>query len=93
MRNVANKHIEAASCPAKHLSRVARAAWLTGLGSISLYTLLYIYSPIITQIAKATIQGDKSLFFFPILIVFAFTLVHGKFTGYFWDALGLKAKA
>lgn len=92
MRNIATKHIEQGMQQAKPMSRAARHAWITGIGSITLYLLLYAYSDVILQMAKATLQGDKSLFFFPILIALGFSFVHGKFTGHFWDAMGLKAK-
>lgn len=62
MRNIADKYIEQGKQPAKPISRAARHAWVTGVGSITLYLLLYIYSDVILQLAKATIQGDKHLF-------------------------------
>lgn len=92
MRRIANKHIESAAQPARPLSRAALTAWITGVASVILYVLLYMYSDTILDLAKATIAGDKGLFFIPVLIAFAFSFVHGAFTGHFWDALGLKAK-
>lgn len=31
-------------------------------------------------------------FLVPVAIAFAFSFVHGAFTGYFWDVLGIKAR-
>lgn len=31
-------------------------------------------------------------FLVPVAIAFAFSIVHGAFTGYFWDVLGIKAR-
>lgn len=31
-------------------------------------------------------------FLVPVTIAFAFSLVHGAFTGHFWDLLGIKAR-
>ncbi|MDH5179679.1 MAG: hypothetical protein OEZ39_19540 [Gammaproteobacteria bacterium] len=92
MRRIAERHINETTKPAKEISRAARYAWITGVGSASLYMLLFAYSDLILRMAKATLHGDKGLFFVPILIAFAFSFVHGAFTGHFWEALGLKPK-
>lgn len=92
MRKIANRYIEQAAQPARPLSRATLLAWITGAASIVLYVLLYKYSDTIIDLARATLRGDKELFFIPILIALAFSFIHGAFTGHFWDALGLKAK-
>lgn len=92
MRRIAIKHIEQAAQPAKPLSPAIRSALLTGTASVGLYILLYFFSQDIRHLAEATIHGDKGLFYVPIVIALLFSLVHGAFTGHFWDALGLKAK-
>jgi hypothetical protein len=60
------------------------------LGSISatLYLLLYLFSDTILAWSR---QGHW-YFIAPITIAFVFSLVHGSFTGHFWDLLGIKAK-
>ncbi len=60
-----------------------------GCLSLGLYTLLYLYSE---RILEASRQGHWN-FIQPILIAFAFSFVHGHFTGHFWDLLGFKAKS
>ena len=63
-----------------------------GASSIFLYVMLYRFSGDIRHIAEITNQGDKHLFYVPLVIAFIFSIVHGAFTGHFWDALGLKPK-
>lgn len=62
-----------------------------GAASALLYALLYRYSDETVELARRTREGEKILFLVPIAIAFAFSLVHGAFTGHFWDALGLKS--
>jgi hypothetical protein len=69
----------------------ARKAALYGLISCVLYTVLFFSADRLVAWARATHDGDKLFFFAPIVIAFAFSYVHGAFTGYFWEALGLKA--
>ena len=63
-----------------------------GLASGLLYLLLYEYQDEIVRLAQLTREGHKVDFIVPILIAFVFSVVHGTFTGRFWDTLGLKAK-
>lgn len=65
---------------------------LFGIASLGLYFLLFLFNDNIRQMAEATSRGDKSLFFIPIIIAFIFSVMHGAFTGYFWEALGITAK-
>ncbi len=74
------------------LSTATRYAILYGGLSLGLYILLFAFNDEIRHMAEATSRGDKTLFFVPIIIALVFSLVHGAFTGYFWEALGLKAK-
>lgn len=67
-------------------------ATLYGIASLGLYFLLFLFNDEIRQMAEATSRGDKSLFFVPIIIAFIFSIVHGAYTGYFWEALGISAK-
>ncbi|MEW6613154.1 MAG: hypothetical protein ACOY5C_01800 [Pseudomonadota bacterium] len=59
-----------------------------GLLSLALYGLLYYFEE---PILRLTTQGEWA-FVLPVLIAFAFSLVHGAFTGQFWDRLGIQAK-
>lgn len=64
------------------------------LGSVStvLYILLFIYAQDIITLAGATREGHPWYALIPIAIALVFSLVHGAFTGRFWDLLGLKAR-
>lgn len=66
-------------------------AVLYGAASIALYVLLYLYADETVELARRTQGGEKIWFLVPIAIAFVFSYVHGAFTGYFWDAVGLKA--
>ena len=72
--------------------RETRAAFGFGILSGILYFLLYQFGNDLRQLAELTRQGDKIYFLVPIAIAFAFSLVHGKFTSRFWEAVGLRAK-
>ncbi|MBI2752606.1 MAG: hypothetical protein HYX46_03700 [Betaproteobacteria bacterium] len=69
-------------------SLVRTAIW--GVGSLALYALLFLFSDETIELARRTRDGEKIWFVVPIVIAFLFSLVHGAFTGYFWDAIGLK---
>lgn len=75
--------------------RSPRALVLTlvlGAASAGLYALLYLFSNTITELAALTRQGEKLYALVPLVIAMVFSLVHGAFTGHFWDLLGLRAK-
>jgi hypothetical protein len=59
-----------------------------GLTSAALYAMLYLFEDKVMELAA---HGDW-YFIVPILIAFAFSYVHGAFTGHFWEILGIKAK-
>ncbi|MBF0437996.1 MAG: hypothetical protein HQL93_02630 [Magnetococcales bacterium] len=60
-------------------------AW--GGASLTMYAfLLFFEQPILAL----TSQG-KWFFIFPVLIAFAFSIVHGNFTAEFWERLGFRA--
>jgi len=63
-----------------------------GLLSVILYGFLYQYSGEVRHYAELTHAGSKFYAIVPIIIAFVFSLVHGAFTGHFWEAVGLKAK-
>lgn len=68
------------------------AMFLLAIASAGLYGLLYRYGNDLIAMARSVHEGHKALFFIPIVIAFAFSLIHGAFTGYFWDALGLRPR-
>lgn len=72
--------------------RVLVATLGYGALSIVLYILLFMYSNQLNALAEATRNGDKIYSLVPLVIAIVFSLVHGAFTGYFWELLGLKAK-
>lgn len=71
------------------MSGLAKAV-LYGAASLALYALLFLYADETVELARLTREGEKIWFLVPIVIAFLFSLVHGAFTGAFWDAIGLK---
>jgi hypothetical protein len=63
-----------------------------GVASAVLYLLLFLYSDRLTELARLTREGDKLYALVPLVVAMVFSLVHGAFTGHFWDLLGLRAK-
>jgi hypothetical protein len=72
--------------------RVLVATLGYGVLSAVLYVLLFKYSEQLNLLAEATRNGEKIYALVPLIIIVIFSLVHGTFTSYFWDLLGLKAK-
>ncbi|MSO84883.1 MAG: hypothetical protein EXR02_04765 [Rhodospirillales bacterium] len=68
--------------------RIAKTIGL-GAASLGLYGALYVFQ---FPILDSTSRGSGSATAAVVAIVFAFSVVHGAFTGHFWDTLGLKAK-
>lgn len=66
-------------------------ALLYGMASLALYGGLFLCADDTVELARRTREGEKIFFLVPIGIAFVFSLVHGAFTAYFWDAVGLKA--
>ncbi len=60
-----------------------------GVGSGVLYFLLFMYA---ADVMTYSAQGGW-YFIIPVVIAFVFSYIHGNFTSYFWDALGIKAKS
>jgi hypothetical protein len=61
---------------------------LFGIGSTILYALVLTYQGLIT----AYFTRGALYAILPIASAFAFSYVHGHFTGYFWSVLGIEAK-
>lgn len=61
----------------------------SGIVSGALYLLLYLYE---REIMAAFTRTDGWFPALPVLVAFVFSFAHGAFTGYFWEALGIKAR-
>lgn len=76
--------------------RSPRALVLTlilGAASAGLYFLLFLFADELTELAGANRDGQHQLYaFIPLAVALVFSLVHGAFTGHFWDLLGFRAK-
>lgn len=70
------------------MSPIAVKAVLLGILSLAMYIALFMYEEPVLTAAK---HGGWWVIL-PVGIAFAFSYVHGAFTGSFWEALGLKAK-
>ena len=62
----------------------------TGLTTAALYSLLFGYE---TEVMAHFTRTDGLFPLLPVLTAFAFSISHGSFTGYFWDALGVRSRA
>ena len=61
---------------------------LFGVGSTILYALVFTYQGLITSyFTRGALYATL-----PIASAFAFSYIHGHFTGYFWSVLGIEAK-
>lgn len=67
-------------------------ALLLGLLSFALYACLFYTSDLLTDLAVQTRQGNKHYCLIPIGLALLFSLIHGAFTGHFWDSLGIKPR-
>lgn len=77
----------------RHLrSRALTTTLVLGVGSATLYLLLFLFSDQLEAMAAATRAGEKLYALVPIAIAMTFSFVHGAFTSAFWDLLGLRAK-
>lgn len=72
----------------RSLGRIAKTAGM-GVLSFGLYGALYVFQ---YPILDFTSRGSGAATATVIAIAFAFSIVHGAFTGRFWDTLGLKAR-
>ncbi len=74
--------------------RLAEITKTVALGLVSgvLYLFLFHYESEVTELALLTRAGHKLDALAPVGIALVFSLVHGAFTGRFWDALGIRAK-
>jgi len=61
----------------------------TGVVSAGLYLVLYVYE---REILAALTRTDGLYPALPVFAALLFSFVHGAFTGYFWEALGVTAR-
>jgi len=59
-----------------------------GTLSVALYYLLFQNERFLLDLSIEPVWSVVM----PIAVAFLFSIVHGNFTGYFWDALGVKAR-
>ncbi len=79
--------------PVPRSPRVLVLTLVLGACSAGLYFLLYLFSDELTLLASANREGQHRLYaFIPLAVALVFSLVHGAFTGHFWDLLGFRAK-
>jgi hypothetical protein len=64
--------------------------FITGAISAGLYFLLYVYEK---EIMAYFTRTDGLYPLLPVLAAFLFSFAHGAFAGYFWEALGVTARA
>ncbi|WP_353572434.1 hypothetical protein [Candidatus Albibeggiatoa sp. nov. BB20] len=72
----------------KSINKALLPTILWGIMSIALYATLYFFEQ---PILEASAKGGW-YFIVPVTIAFIFSGVHGNFTGYFWEAFGVRAK-
>lgn len=61
----------------------------TGTVTAMLYALLFAFEE---DVMASFTRTDGLYPLLPVAAAFAFSFSHGAFTGYFWDALGVKAR-
>ena len=88
MRRIAERHITDLQRTPPPFSLLHMRTLVYGILSLILYFALYYYNETILEYSR---QGHW-YFFVPITIAFVFSIVHGNFTGQFWDLFGVKAK-
>ncbi|MBF0256286.1 MAG: hypothetical protein HQL47_07465 [Gammaproteobacteria bacterium] len=69
-------------------NRALKKTLIYALLSGGLYYLLYHFEASILELSK---QG-RWYFIVPLTIAFVFSIVHGNFTGQFWELFGIRAK-
>jgi hypothetical protein len=61
----------------------------TGSATAILYTLLFAFEK---EVMASFTRTDGLYPLLPVVAAFAFSLSHGAFTGFFWDALGVRGR-
>lgn len=63
---------------------------VSGAASALCYALLFAYQK---EVMAAFTRTDGWYPVLPVITAFVFSLAHGAFTGYFWEVLGVRARA
>ena len=74
--------------PGFAIQRYASKVVLSGALTSTLYLGLFLFEDAILHFSGL----GRWYFVVPVTIAFAFSFVHGAFTGHFWDALGVHAR-
>ncbi|QFY89254.1 hypothetical protein D5125_07035 [Magnetovirga frankeli] len=69
-------------------NRTLKKTLIYALLSGGLYYLMYHFEDSILELSR---QGRWN-FILPLTIAFVFSIVHGNFTGQFWELFGIRAK-
>ena len=73
--------------------RTTRLLWLklalSAAASFLCYAMLFVYEK---EVMRAFTRTDGWYPVLPVAAAFVFSLAHGAFTGYFWEALGIRAR-
>ena len=62
---------------------------LSGILSAVLYLLLYLYEK---EIMESFTRSDGLYPALPVVVALVFSFVHGAFTSFFWDVVGISAR-
>jgi apolipoprotein N-acyltransferase len=75
------------------VSEAPRRPWAalvaSGVATAACYALLFGFEE---QVMAAYTRTDGWYPLLPVVTALVFSFVHGAFTGYFWDAVGIRAK-
>lgn len=63
---------------------------VSGVASALCYGLLFAYQ---NEVMAAFTRTDGWYPVLPVITALVFSLAHGAFTGYFWEVLGVRARA
>ncbi len=71
----------------------AKKPWLqlavSGLLSAACYWALFAHEQ---AVMASSTRTDGLYWLLPVLVAFLFSFAHGAFTGYFWEAVGIRAR-
>lgn len=68
--------------------KLPKTLFCCGIAVVALYSGLYVYEK---EILEWSTRGGW-FFLVPLTTAFVFSFFHGKFTGDFWNILGIRAK-
>ena len=75
------------------MSAMSTQSWrgllISGIATMLCYGLLFTY---LNDKEMLALFMKRENWLFPVVTAFIFSVAHGAFTGYFWEALGIRAK-